>query len=149
MKKILMMIALVAACIQVNAAELSNELVSTITATQVGPNVCAEYDGIKDFASTHCVLTLEDNGTIQLQIADGTGRTVLREGTYTCTGKGAYHVKYSLNRVQKKNGEWVESLLNGSFSISINKAAKKATITPRTGNQLGIGIGRTRTVDCK
>lgn len=112
-----------------------------------------DYDVAGDYPYSHCTISLGNSGNMKFVATPVNGQpAVVRSGTYTVTliadGKGidTYRVDYHLTRVLK-NGRSAYSVLNGSFTLTYDFAHGNATaVKPIRGNELGIGIGQSRTV---
>lgn len=112
-----------------------------------------DYDVTGDYPYSHCTISLGNSGNMKFVATPVNGQpAVVRSGTYTVTliadGKGidTYRVDYHLTRVLK-NDRSAYSVLNGSFTMTYDFAHGTATaVKPIRGNELGIGIGQSRTV---
>lgn len=110
-----------------------------------------DYQGTGEYAFSHCVISLGNSGVIQYLASVDSGKPVVREGEYenTVIGHGKDHdilsIDYHLTRVLT-NGHWSYSRLDGSFTMKYYHMDNKVIITPTRGNELGIGIGQSRTL---
>lgn len=109
-----------------------------------------EYEPVIDSPYSHFFISLTSDGNIVLRyVSANNNKETTRDGSYKAISAGAntYRIDYTLSRI-KKGDAWLPSELNGMFTVNINRSAKKVTIYPNKGNELGIGIGKSHTFDC-
>lgn len=153
MKKLLFVFAALMLIMGSNQTYAANNTTQANDEAQASPiSGTFDYDTTGDFPFSHYQITLEKSGKITMKYtAVSNGKETVREGTYTTNGsaKGSsFRIDYNLTQI-KKGDAWIPSSLYGTFTMTLNRASGKATVTPNRGNELGIGIGRSRTLDFK
>ena len=152
MKRLLAIIAVIAsiACSTGVFASTANNT-SSVNASEKSSdiNIVLDYNTTGDFPYTHYYIALAPGGKMELRYTSAkTKKEITREGSYTAipAGGNTYRIDYTLSRI-KKGDAWIPSELSGAFTITIKRDAHKATVVPNKGNELGIGIGASRTLD--
>lgn len=153
MKRIIAVIFTIALMLG-NSSVFANNMqdASLATASEKASAVdfAVEYDPVIDSPYSHIFISLSSDGNVVLRyVSAKTNKETTRDGSYKAIAAGAntYRIDYTLSRV-KKGDAWLPSELNGMFTVNINRGAKKVTIYPNKGNELGIGIGKSHTFDC-